>query len=132
MSHVKGLFNLQLLSVLLTAIQFSLLGRSFHNQSAIFFSRYPTVLASEISWSPHGNPGFTSTASHNGFSVPPRRNNAWTQLLPLATEGDFLNSFLVSLTLKPQPCGQSCQVLLFARAGRCPLLQLCLHQFSVF
>ena len=36
------------------------------------------------------------------------------------------------LALKPEPHGQSCQVLLLTGAGTWPLVQLHLHQLSVF
>ena len=57
----------------------------------------------------------------------------WLTLLAfLSHEGRFYNTFLVSLTPKPELQGQSCQVLLLARTVTQPLIQSHLYQLSVF
>ena len=124
--------DLQLLSALLTAAHFFFFGW-FHYLLAAFLGRYPMALTSLPSWSLHGNPGFTFTASCNGLSGPPCRDIPDTHLVSatLLSHGRrFLNSFLLFLTLKPEPHGQSCQVLLLARTWS--LLQFHFHQISVF
>lgn len=62
--------DLQCLSALLTAAHFCLLGW-FHALLAALLSRFPMALAFPTSWNLQGNPGFSFTASCNGFSRPP-------------------------------------------------------------
>lgn len=50
----------------------------------------------------------------------------------LSHRGRFHTPFLVSSTLKPEPCGQNCQVLLLDGAGTWPMFQFYLHQPSVW
>lgn len=79
--------------------------------------------ASLTSWVLQGKPGFNSTASCNGLSSPPFRDTLDTCLASpvfLNLRGKFYNLFLLSLTLKPKPCGQSCQVLHLTMAGSSP------------
>lgn len=61
--------DLQLLSPLLTATHFSLLGW-LHSLLAFLFSKYPMSLASPTGWGLQGNQGFTFTASNSGLSRP--------------------------------------------------------------
>ena len=72
-------------------------------------------LASQTSWGLQANPGFNFRASHNGLFRPPFRDTPDTCL----ASATFLNPFLLSLTLNPEPRGQSCQVLLLAGSGTC-------------
>ena len=118
----KGSSNLYVFSSLLTATYFSLLGL-FHTQSVASLGRYTMTLASPTSWGLQGKPGFTFTVSNNGPSGPPCRDTSDTCLASVAfltLRRRFYNPFLVSLTLKPEPCGQSCQVLLLAEAETWP------------
>jgi hypothetical protein len=81
------------------------------------------------------NPVFTFTASHNGLSRPPDRATSDICLASMAylSQGGLCHSpFLLCLTLKPELCGQSCQVLLLAGAGTQAFVQLHLHQCSGF
>lgn len=114
--------DLQLLSALLIATHSFLLG-CFYFLLPAFLAGYPTTLSSLASWGLHSNPGFTFIASHNGTSRPPRRDTQDTLLASstsLSQGGRFHNSFLVSLTLNPELCGQHCQVLLLAGAKTWP------------
>jgi hypothetical protein len=84
--------ELQLLSALLTATHFSLLGW-FHLQVAAFLDRNPRTMEPPTSWDLQGNPGFNFTASHNGLSGPPRRDTPAMSLASeafLRTEGDSI------------------------------------------
>lgn len=125
----KWFFDLQLLSALLTATHFILLG-CFYSLLPAFLDRYPTALSSLASEGLHSNPGFTFIPSHNGLSRPPWKDTPHTFLAPetfLSQGGRFHNSFLVSLTLKPGLCGQSSQVLLLAGPETWPT---CSNTFS--
>ena len=93
------------------------------------------ALASPTSLGLQDNRGFICTASCNGLSRSPFRDTPDTYLALL----DFLSHrrrfyipFLVSLTLKPEPCDWRRHVLLLAEAGMWPLIQLHLCQLSVF
>ena len=93
--------DLQLLSVLLTITHFSFLGCLYSLLAALLIS-YAMTLASPTSWVLQGNPGFNFTASHNGLSRPPFRDNPDACLTSAAflSSGDkFHNDFLLSLTL---------------------------------
>ena len=91
-----------------------------------------------------GNPGFTFTDSpsdllqlhtmafHSGLSGPPWRDTYATRLASatfLSHGGRFLDLFLLFLTLKPELCGRSCQVLLLAEFRTRPPVQLHLSVF---
>lgn len=106
----------------------------FHSQSAALLGRYPTALAFPTAWAQQHNPGFTFTTSYNCFSWPPYKDSLDTCLASetfLSCGGRFHYPFSVSLTLKPESCDQSSQVLLLAGAEPGPLLQLLPHQLSV-
>ena len=82
---------------------------------AALLGRYPMTLATLTSWVCQSNPGFNFTLSHNGLSTrPPFRDIPDTCLASVAL---FHNSFLLSLTLNPESCSRSCQILLLDGAG---------------
>jgi hypothetical protein len=73
------------------------------------------ALSSSIFWGLQDNPGFAFTAFHNDLSRPLCGDTPDTCLASaafLSHKGRFYNPFLVSLTLKPKPHSQGCQVLL--------------------
>lgn len=74
------------------------------------------------------NAGLTFTASCSVLSGPP----CLALVAFLSYSGRFHNLFLISLILKPEPCGQSCQVLLFARGGTCFKYIFTNFLFSIF
>ena len=100
--------GLQLISVLLISTYCSLsLSGWFNSQSETFFVRYPMTLAFPASWSPQHNPAFAITASHNGLSGPQCKDTSDTWLASVAFfswGGIFHHPFLLSLTLKLEPC----------------------------
>lgn len=85
-------------------------------------------------WTLQSNPGFTFTASQNDLSRPPCRDTPDTYLASagfLSHGGRLHSLFLLSLTLNPEPCGQSCKVCCLLRlehASPTPI-SLCLLQF---
>jgi hypothetical protein len=82
-------------------------------------SRCSMAMASQTSWGLQGNLAFTITASYNGISGSPFGDTPVIYLGSVAfltCRERFHNPFLLSLTLKPEPCGWSCQVLLLAGA----------------
>ena len=119
--------GLQLRSVL-TLPYFFFLGW-FYSLLATLFSRNPRTFAFLTSWLLQPYPDFKFTASCNdlpfrhSFSDIPDTCQASVALSP--------NSFLLSLTLKPESSGQSCQVLLLTRVGTWPS-QLHHHYLFVF
>lgn len=97
---------------------------SWASSTPCYVSRFPQQVShgSGIS-NIMGFPGLTFTASCNVLSVPPCRDTPDTRLAPeafLSHGGRAHNLFLVSLTLKSEPWGQSCQVLLLGGAGTSP------------
>lgn len=111
---------------MLTATYFSVLG-CFHTWSATFLGKYPTAQGSPTHWGPQGNPDFTFTASHSVLSRPPCRDTSDTCPASVAFNNHrerFYSPFLVSLTLEPEPCSQSCHILLLAGAGTWPPLKI--------
>ena len=62
-NSVSPLSNVQLLSALLTANRFFLLGQ-FYFVLVAFLSRYPMALASLTSWGPQGNLNITASCSN--------------------------------------------------------------------
>ena len=103
----------------LSFVDFFLLGW-FYSLLAALLGRYPMTLASLTSWVLQGNPGFNFTASHNGLSTgPPFRDtpDTWLTLVAFFGHGGkFHNPLFLPLTLKPEPHGQSCYVLLLTGA----------------
>ena len=95
--------DFQLLSALLTAPHFFLLG-CFHSLLADILSPYPRALVSLTLRGLHGNAGFFFTASGEGLSGLPWRDIPATHLVSGFQR--FHNPSLVSLTLKPVPCGK--------------------------
>jgi hypothetical protein len=75
----------------------------FRSLLAAYLGRYPTALVSLTFWALQSNPGFTFTASHNGFSGLPCRNTPDTHLALVAflsCRGRFCNPFNLSLIPK--------------------------------
>lgn len=94
-------------------IFFFLLGW-LHSLLAVILNMYPKTLASLISWIFPANPSFNFKTSYNGLSIRPLFIN--TTNTCLASVALFHSSFFLFLTLKLEPCGQSCQFLWFAGA----------------
>lgn len=78
-----------------------------------FLSRWLTTVTSPTSRGMQHNPGFSWTASCNGLSGLPSRYTLATCLAFVSfLWTEFYNCFPLSLTLRPEPDGQICQVLL--------------------
>lgn len=86
---------------------------------AAFFGRYHRTLESLTSWDFKGNTGFAFTALQSG---PPSRDTPTILLVSVTFLGPGRRSHrpFLSLTLKLEPCGRGCQVLLFAGAEKWP------------
>lgn len=92
--------DLQLLSTLLTARRFSLLGWPSLPPGLQLSLADSQWLASLASWGLQHNPGFTSTASsYRVLSGPPSEDtletHTWPQWLSLATKGDSVTRFCI-------------------------------------
>jgi len=89
-----------------------------------------------ISWSLQHITAFNSTVSCKGFSEgSPCRDTPSTYQTSVAFpnhEGGFQTAFFVSLSLKPASHGPNCHILLLARAGTWPLVQINFHQLFAF
>lgn len=124
-SHLgkQSMSGVKTLIALLTTTHISLLC-CFHAFLAVLLGRYPMILASLTSWGLQWMSDFTLIPSHSGLSGPPCRDTSdicLSSVASLSHGGRFHNPFLVPLTLKPEPHGQSCQVLLLAGTRTCPL-----------
>lgn len=120
--HQGALQTPQALSVLLTAIHFSLLSWFLSLSEQISSAGIPRLWPSPTFCGLQGNPGSTCTASHNGLPGPPYRDSDDTCRLKAfpSCRRRFCNPFLLSLMLKPEPRGQNCQALLLAGAATQP------------
>ena len=123
MSDVKALFRSPTpFSFVNCNTHFSLLGLFPHS---VYSSPWQLSHSSSIS-NTFGSPlksDFMFTVSHNGLSRPPYRDTPDTHMASvifLSHRERFHSSLFDSLTLKPEPYGQSYQVFLLAGAGTWP------------
>lgn len=78
---------------------------------------------------PSPSPGFLLTVSHYGAGKP--LTHTCLALAAFLSWGKVYNPSVISLTLKLEPSGQSCQVLLLDGVETWPPVQLHLHQLSI-
>lgn len=119
--------DLKLLSALLTAVHFFLLGW-FHPLLAGFLRKYLMALASPIFWGLHI---IQVSASHHGIFIPSCRDTP-DICLTLVVFLSLGNNFLLSLSLSKNHVTKAAKFCCFLGLENGPLIQLHFHQLSVF